>query len=175
MKVSSDVKTKDMYNFYKANTKEEIVEAKTYQKILKLFGEICFKKMMFERFHFRLPERMGDLYILKTFMFLTSKEGKKKRLPIDWNATKKLWEENEQAKEKKLLIKHLNKHTDGYLIRVKYDKKTANYKNKVIYNFKLNRKFTRELSAAVKNPKLKLDFFTHEAYKLEQNNKENNG
>ncbi len=160
MRIPSDVKTKDLFNYYKNNTKEKIVTNKEYQKILKLYGEISFKKMMYENFHFRLPERMGDLYVIKTFMFNSNKEGEKIKLPVDWNATKKLWAKNEEAKQNKILVKHLNKHTDGYLIRIKYDRKTSNFKNKTFYTFKLKREFTRELAKSVKNPSLKLDYFT---------------
>ena len=69
--------------------------------------------------------------------------------PVDWKATNHLWETNEKAKENKILIRHTNRHTGGYVFSVYYNKKTAKYKNKKVYFFKPIREVSRSINKRI--------------------------
>ena len=70
-------------------------------------------------------------------------------LPINWRETRKLWAENDKAKEKKTKIRYTNEHTGGYTFRIFYRTSKANFKNKSIFKMKFNRTMKRQLSVSI--------------------------
>tara|TARA_R110000851_G_scaffold303660_1_gene461299 strand:+ start:121 stop:594 length:474 start_codon:yes stop_codon:yes gene_type:complete len=101
---------------------------------------------------YRLPQRMGRIEIRKTKkeIKVDPKTGELiNKLPINWKATNKLWKENPEAKEKKIKIRYINEHTNGYVFRPKYMKNTANFKNKSIYKMSVNRELRRNTEPAI--------------------------
>lgn len=94
------------------------------------------------------PERMGRLELRKHPCNATIKDGKLKvTYPIDWDATLKLWFEDEEAKENKTLVRRDCKER----FRVKYVRRDATYNNKTFYEFALNRFLKRALKENILN------------------------
>lgn len=71
----------------------------------------------------KLPYGNGKIKIFKykPVVMRKTKSGEKRiNLTVDWGATNRLWKSDPQAKENKKLIYHLNTHTDGYQIKIKW-------------------------------------------------------
>jgi hypothetical protein len=84
----------------------------------------------------KFPQRMGQLEVRKYNTYVKYQEGKiKTNRGIDWNATLKLWFEDEDAKKEKLLVKA----EDSEVFTILYNRMIANYNNKTLYQFKPNR------------------------------------
>lgn len=90
-----------------------------------------------------LPHRLGTLEIRKRPSRIAIVNGKVvTNLPIDWDATFKLWFTDEQAKKEKLLVRIENED----IFKVYYNKNKAEYTNKTFYDFKPNREIKRSLT-----------------------------
>lgn len=98
-----------------------------------------------------LPNRMGRLELRKTNTYIKLDNGKlKTNLPIDWDRTLQLWQEDEEAYNNKTLLKIEQKE----LFKCQYNKDLANYKNKSFYQFSLNRDLKKRISKKIKNKEL---------------------
>lgn len=97
----------------------------------------------------QFPCKMGKLELKKEYRGVTiDKEGNMKiTYPIDWHSTLKLWFEDEEAREQKLLIRRNTKH----LYRVVFNKHNATFNNKVFYDFTLNRYIKKKLKNNINN------------------------
>lgn len=94
------------------------------------------------------PHRMGKLELRKKKRAVSLIDNKLKiGYPVNWEATIRLWYEDEEAKKDKTLVRHEGKFT----YRVLYDKYNANYENKSFYEFQLNRFIKQELKNRIKN------------------------
>lgn len=84
----------------------------------------------------KLPERMGEIILRKYPSKITLSNGKlQTNLPIDWDATLKLWSEDKESYNNRTLIRAEEKE----IFKVLYDKSKALYNNKSFYSFELNR------------------------------------
>lgn len=82
------------------------------------------------------PYRMGALELRKFERGVSIVDGKlKNTYPINWGDTLKLWEEDEEAKRDKILLRFENK----YVYHIRYDKYDANYNNRIFYEFSVNK------------------------------------
>lgn len=103
-----------------------------------------------------LPERMGKIEIRK--YKLEPKIGEDGKLvykaPIDWDATLKLWYEDEESRNDKTLVKIISNES----FRVIYNKSRAIYNNKSFYTLHINRELKKKISQAAKEGKI--DAFT---------------
>lgn len=98
-----------------------------------------------------LPERMGKLEVRKTNRGISLSNGKVKcSYPINWDKTLKLWYEDEEAYNDRVLVREESK--DVYLIY--YNKYNANYNNKSYYQFSTNRDLKVKLKEQIKNNKI---------------------
>jgi hypothetical protein len=99
---------------------------------------------------------MGRLELRKRINKIKFVNGKlKTNLPVDWNATLKLWYNNPSSKHKKQLVRQENINT----FSVFYNRNKANYNNKSFYEFTTNRDIKLGLK---KNIKLnKIDAFSY--------------
>jgi hypothetical protein len=100
-----------------------------------------------------LPVNMGKLLIMgyEKKVGIAEDGTLINKLPIDFKRTRELWDTNEDAREKRILIRHLNKHTDGKVYKFVYNKSKARYKNKSAYRFKATRTHNRNLANVVRN------------------------
>lgn len=88
------------------------------------------------------PSKMGKLELRKDQRGVFFNNGKMKiTYPVDWQATLKLWFEDEEAREKKLLIRRNSK----CVYKVHFDKYNATFNNKIFYDFTLNRFIKKKL------------------------------
>lgn len=94
-----------------------------------------------------LPCRMGRLEIRKKRASLFFDGGElKTNLPVDWSSTFKLWYDDREAYNNKTLIRIEEKE----IYRVFYNKRRAQYKNKVFYTFEANRELKKNLKYNIK-------------------------
>lgn len=126
------------------------IDKTTYTKFLKIFFDEMIDKIIYENYEWSLPFRLGRIFIRKFQTKVKIEEGKViNNYPPDWNATLALWERDEEARENKTVVKHLNKGTSGYVYRFMYSKRTANYKNKYAWWFKPTRQNKMKLKSAI--------------------------
>lgn len=95
------------------------------------------------------PSRMGKLELRKrNSLPVIDKNGSLKvTYAIDWDSTLKLWYDDEEAFNNKTLVKL----SERSIFRVKYNKDTANYKNKSFMEFQINRDIKTRLKQKIKN------------------------
>ena len=84
----------------------------------------------------KLPYGMGKIMLIKVPAKAKFKEGKLiNTKPIDWDKTLKLWYEDEECRNSKILVRSDVKSK----FKIIYDKSKARYKNKKLYSFLPNR------------------------------------
>lgn len=97
------------------------------------------------------PERMGKLEVRKLQKGVSIVNGVlKNTYPINWDKTLRLWYEDAEAHEKKLLVRD----PESIVYHVKYCKFTANYENKAFYKFMLNSFIRRKMKENIEQGKL---------------------
>lgn len=130
----SDIVIKDFYNHYlitnlgsrlpsKIDKSNPLyIDQKTYSKVLQEFNQEIYN-LLFQGFVYRIPQ-IGEISLrLKKVEAYIDKEGNfRNPLPIDRRATKLLWERDPQAKEEKRYVYHDNEHSDGYILKLYYDR-----------------------------------------------------
>ena len=115
----------------------------------------CLADELIKGTDINLPHRLGRLEVRKNSANITIKNGKvKTNLPVDWDATLKLWFEDEQSYKDKTLVKQDQKE----IFRVIYNRTKAEYTNKSFYQFDLNRDIKKRLKQQIREGKL--DAFT---------------
>ncbi len=96
------------------------------------------------------PEQMGCLELRKFEAGVSIVDGKlKNTYPIDWNETWKLWWQDKEAHQEKILLRD----EQPWIYRVSYDKDKATYENKCFYQFTLNRFVKTALKENIKKGK----------------------
>jgi len=139
------------YETYKKVSKKPISKVE-YVKILNDFMLFLTKKL-FEVGEILLPARLGILKIVGSKIKVKTENGTIKGLAPDWVKTKKLWDSDIEAKNKKQLVYHFNEETNGIRYRFVWSKKRIFLNNKTLYVLKMTRKNKRTLSNLVKNSK----------------------
>ena len=143
----SDFGIVDYYKFYKAQYNKDI-SRNVYKNIIKDFNEALMDLIIEESLVYALPYINTEIMIKKDRRKPKITNGKLiNNTPVDWRVTNKLWAEDADAKEKKILVRYNNFHTSGYVFRIYCKKFKCNLKYRSLYKFKPNRKFTRKLSA----------------------------
>ncbi len=130
----------NMYEDYiadKFNNSPYAISKEEYADINKDFVLSMVDYMLYEAGTFKMPYRLGSLRIIK----LKSSMGRKKRLSVDFNLTKKYGK----------TIYHFNEHSDGYKYMFKWDKRKAVVKHKSFYRFIPSRGNKRRLAHIIKN------------------------
>ena len=144
---------RDYYKFYckEYDYKGYEVDYKDYKNIISEFNQAILELIIYENLEFTLPYRLGSLALRKLKPEITENNGVIiNRNPINIKATMDLWDQNEEAREKKIKIRFTNKHSKGYVFFLHYFKGTANYKNKSVYQFIKFRKVKAQINKAVK-------------------------
>lgn len=143
-KVKCDYGKADYYRSYAKNNKSAIDKDKYYQ-ILDDYLNLVHNMIGEKGMSYEIPQRLGKIQLrkIKNEIKVNNDGTIKNNLGINWKETKKLWFENPRAKEKKIKIRYINKHTDGYVFKLVYVKYNANYKNKTVYKLAINREMRR--------------------------------
>lgn len=151
-KINNALGVYDAYKWLRKNKWLDVgsVPEHDYYAIIRTVNKVLISKFLTTGL-IRLPERMGDVVLRKYPSKITINKGKvQTNLPIDWNATLKLWSEDKESYKNKVLIKREEKE----IFKILYDKSKALYNNKSFYNFNLNRSAKIALKRQLKNGKL---------------------
>lgn len=147
-KVHVGFKTQDYYRSYKEHGGS--VNRTLYSKILSDYFKMM-REELFERRLIVLPQMFGKIKIVKYLPKLDFDEAGNlvNRLPVNLRATHELWESNKEAKEKRILVRYRNTHTNGYTFKVHWSKGRMRFLG--LFSFKPNRLLKRELSQKIMN------------------------
>jgi len=150
-KLKSDFGMPDYHKFYEKNYKE--IDKILYNKLITEFNREIVKLMLEKHIDFKFPYLNLILQIRKSKRKPRLEDGELVNpVPIDWKKTNKLWENNPEAKQKKLLVRYNNSHSSGYVYRIIIKKFNSKLKNKKLLKIEPNRTFKRSLSKKIKNP-----------------------
>tara|TARA_R110000796_G_scaffold236214_1_gene355466 strand:+ start:35727 stop:36227 length:501 start_codon:yes stop_codon:yes gene_type:complete len=151
-KINSHYGITDYYNNYIKQNPNDPITKKEFKKVFTLFNKELVKEII-DKGKVKLPKRFGQIEIIKKKrgVYLNKDGVVINNKPVNWKATNELWKSSPEAKENKILLRHDNKHTDGYVFRVFYNKQIAKYKNKSIYFFKPVRDFSRGINKRIKD------------------------
>lgn len=125
-----------------------IVDKKKYVAVIEDYHKLLREEIVTNRFDFELPYDLGMLGVRKFKPKLGIDDNGKliNKLPVNPRATVELWNKNPEAKEKKVLVRYTNKHTNGYVFTIHFFKKyKAKFKNKTLYSFETVRDFKQQL------------------------------
>lgn len=144
----------DYFNFYKKeyhkNTKYNVTRSE-FRNICNDYNAAIGEKIVMKNFEFKLPYRLGVISMRKFKPRLKMHNNiLTNHYPPDFKKTAELWERDPEAKKKKILVRHLNKHTKGYIFVLKYNVSSANYKNKGVYTFTPIRNIKQLINIATK-------------------------
>lgn len=159
-KVSGSWGVYDAYKWYRKNKpkgKEFVLTESQYFSIIRRIN-LALGEELICKGELKFPCRLGQLEIRKYIPTITT-EGKKIKtnLPIDWDTTLKLWYEDKQCYEDKMLVR-INVPE---VYRIIYNKNKANYNNKTFYQFTPNRELKLKLKHTIReNP----NFDAYELY-----------
>jgi hypothetical protein len=154
--ITSDYGMADYYNFYskkyKKDTEINNISAIKYNQIIGDFNKKIAEDIIEKTKDLELPFQLGTIGVrkYKPKVQLQTDNTLINYMPVNPLATAKLWDENPEAKEKKVYIRYTNKHSSGFVFKLKYFKQKAKYKNKKIYFIKMKRTVTRPLAKNIK-------------------------
>jgi hypothetical protein len=173
----ADVKTDDLYKYYRKiylpnlirKNKPKAVTRKQYSEILYYYYNKCIEQVVLKNKTLKFTARLGSIKIFKREpnVFQTG-DLSKIDLPIDYDATLKLWNSDKEAAANRQFVRHLNEHSDGYIYFYKWVKQNANLKNKNWYKFRATRTHKELLSSEVKKGNVEC-FKMHTNYKNYKN------
>lgn len=148
-KVRNSYGVYDAYKYYRKNKPKDpnyILSESQYFNIIRRINLLLCEDLLNGK-DIHLPEAMGYIEVRKANLELKEVNGKLK-IPylIDWYKTKALWEEDEEAKRDKILVRFI---TDTVYM-IKYIKRAATFKHKSFYEFKPNRTLKRTLAKQIK-------------------------
>ena len=159
-KVTRSLGVYDAYKYIRKNKWFNIgrpVTEEEFYKIIRMVNQGLAEELV-RGAEIHLPERMGDIEIRKKPSRLSIVDGKLvTNLPIDWDATLKLWYEDEESYRDKTIVRVENEE----IFKVYYNKTTANYNNKSFYEFRPNRELKKELTKQAKAGRLEAYTFKH--------------
>lgn len=138
------------------------IPLKDYSRIINMAHELISKGMIEDKFIFKPPYLHCKFRVKKYKQPIKLDEnGKiiKSNLPVNWKETNEYWKKNPIAKEKKILIYHLNDHSDGFRYRFSKNRRSNDNKNLAYYSFLPTRKNNRMLAAFVLNPYNNIEFY----------------
>lgn len=151
-KIKKDYGTKEYYDFFKSFYPLLKINKSVYTKIIDDFNKQLVTLIIEENLDFKIPYIGASLGVRKLKNEPKIKEGKLiNNTPIDWVETKKLWDNDTECKEKKLLVRFLNNHTSKYIFRLYFKKYVYPFKNKKYFKFKTVRSFSRLLAKRIKD------------------------
>lgn len=126
------------------------ITPKEYRIVVKTVNAIAAEEII-KGEPFELPCRMGRIEARPIEVKSYFKDGKLVVTnPINWEATYKLWYEDEEAKKNKLYVRY----DEGVCYRIIHNKRCANYQNRTIYKFIPNRILKANLAHNVKEGKV---------------------
>ena len=155
----------DYYRYYKKLYKKNISRTK-FSNIFTDFNLELQKLIILENVIYTMPGTNFQLVMMKDKRKPKIKDGKLlNNIPVDFKKTNALWERDEEAKRKKLLVRYNNSHTSHYVYRIYFKKFATKIKYRSVYKFQVNRDFKRSINIYILDPDINID-----AYLLYKNN-----
>lgn len=147
-KVTNSLTTESIFLDLKRNKLiSRHVSKKMFRSIVREFNYLLAEELS-QGGDITFPYNMGRIEIRKHKPVVKFKDGKLYNgMPIDWEATLKLWYEDEECKSNKQLVRRIEKET----FKVFYNKSRADYNNRTFYDFQVNRELKRSLKDKIKN------------------------
>lgn len=102
------------YKNYKKRYPETNLSRKEYAEILEEYMKEA-RDYILDGGEFKIPYRLGTLRTIKV-------KGDLNKLKVDWGETNKLWARDEEARENKQLVYHLNEHSGGDYYKIHWVK-----------------------------------------------------
>lgn len=150
--IKSDYGIRDYYKFYKEDNPNSKINYSLYVKIIKEYNKGVINLIIEDNVEYAIPHIGSSLVIKCDKRVPKIINGKlHNTTPVDWKATNDLWDSDEEAKSKKLLVRYLNTHSSKYVFRVSFKKYISRIKNKGIYKFQTARPFQRALGNRIKD------------------------
>jgi hypothetical protein len=151
-KIKADYGIKDYYKYFTENNPELKIDYKTYKSVVSEFNKEIIELIVEKNVEYNIPYLGSSISIKKDKRIPRIVNGKLyNTAPVDWVATNKLWSEDAEAMEKKLLVRYLNSHTSKYVFRIYFKKFNLYFANKKLFSFQSNRDFKRFLGARIKD------------------------
>lgn len=155
-KYIADVKTPELYEFYKGRVENPLSYAQ-FSRVIQDVNKNCIYKLALTGQEFRLPAGLGVLYISKRKILPKFDENGKldiKNLKPDWKKTKELWAtkypdvsaKDLKAIKDKPIIYFMNEHSDRYRMLFNWDKRTCNIMNQSFFAFSVVRTLKSEVA-----------------------------
>ncbi len=149
-KIKAHYGMKDYFKYFIKEYPELNISNKKYYNIIGEFNKNLTELIIEDNVEYNLPHLGSSLSVKKTKQLPRIIEGKLvNKTPVDWVATNKLWLDDEEAKEKKLLVRYNNYHTSKHVFTISFKKYIYPFKNKKYYKFKSNRDFARLLGKRI--------------------------
>ena len=143
-KITHSLGVKDAFHWSRKNKLYDTksVSECDYYKIVRTVNKLMVEDLLNSK-DVQLPQKMGMLEVRKYPLYVKFVDGEiKTNRAIDWKATLSLWNEDEEAKESKILVRS----EDSERFVVFYNRNAANYQNKTLMRFRPNRKLIIELN-----------------------------
>ena len=152
-KVRNSIGVYDIYKLMRKDGWKGIghpVTEKDYYAIIRGINRLLAEELALGH-SVKFPDEMGTLELRKTKVGVSLVDGKlKNSYPVDWSNTLLLWERDEEARQKKIRLRHENKE----VYYIFYDKWRAKFNNKVFYRFSINTFIKRALGKNIKEGKV---------------------
>lgn len=152
-KITNSIGTYDIYKLIRKSGWQGIGKPVSEKQFYTIIREVNkqLAKLLISGKEIKFPARMGTLELRKKPSRIEIIDGELvTNLPINWDATLKLWHEDKEAYNEKVLVRYENEAT----FKILYDKSTANYNNKSFYDFRATRTIKKQISRLVKEDKL---------------------
>ena len=151
-KIKIDYGIKDYFKYFKLNHPELKIDYKTYTSVIGDFNKEIINLIVNDNVEYNIPHLGSAISIKKDKRLPRIVNGKLyNTTPVDWVATNKLWSEDQEAMDKKLLVRFLNSHTSKHVFRIYFKKYNLYFANKKLFSFQSNRDFKRFLGARIKD------------------------
>lgn len=133
----TDLNIRSSFKRYFEEVKSPI-EEKEFIIIANGYMEFLIQKVL-EGEEITMPARLGTLFIQGVKKKLKFNKDGIPLLPPNWAATKKLWDNNPDAKATKKIVYCLNEDTNGVVYKLHWSKNRVPIENKLYYSFILTR------------------------------------
>ena len=157
-KIKCDYGMNDYFRYY--NKIYKGVDRATFGKVITDFNKEIGKLIVNNHLEYGLPKLGYHLMLRKDQRKPKIKNGKLlNNIPVDWKKTNILWDNNPEAKEKKLLVRYNNSHTSGYIYRIYLKKFGVKLKYRSIYKAQINRELKRYIAKQINESDKPLDAY----------------
>lgn len=171
-RIVADYKSAEIYKHYKSKAKNP-VDRETFWKVFKsaIYGKEdkyigLIDRIILNNDCVRFPFRLGEIHMRRRKRCARiRKDGSldKSILPVNWKATKELWEKTYPGLSPqeiyklsdKRVVYNLNEHTNRYSCTMYWNKLTSNIPNQWFYRLEINRDHKHKIrDSLLANPNL---------------------